>query len=73
MNKEEIENLKVENTSLKRSIVSLEKRLEKMQNMFAKQHEEIRKLRIEAGARKIGPHKVPATPEVNSIDKSNNI
>lgn len=73
MSKEEIEDLKLENISLKRALSKLEKRLEKMQNTFAKQHEEIRKLRLEAGAKRVGPYKNKLTLEVNNVDKSNNI
>ena len=73
MSNEEIEELKVENTLLKRELSKLKNRLEKMQNTFAKQHEEIRKLRLEAGAKRVGPYKLKPTLEVNKVDKSNNI
>lgn len=73
MNNEELEDLKVENTFLKRELSDLKKRLEKMQNSFAKQHEEIRKLRLEAGAKRVGPYKNKPILEVNKVDKSNNI
>lgn len=73
MSKEEIENLKTENTFLKRELSKLEKRLEKMQKSFAKQHGEIRELRIKAGAKRVGPYKLKPILDVNYLDKSNNI
>lgn len=57
MSNEEIEELKVENVSLKRALSKLEKRLEKMQKSFAKQHEEMRELRLKVGAKRVGPYK----------------
>lgn len=73
MSNEELEELKAENTFLKRELTKLESRLEKMQKAFTKQHEEIRALRIKAGARKVGPYKSKPILEVNNLDKSNNI
>ena len=57
MNNNDIKELKHENNALRKEINSLRYRLEKMQKSFAKQHEELRELRIKLGARKIGPHK----------------
>ena len=73
MSSEEIGELKAENTLLKRELSKLKNRLEKMQNTFAKQHEELRTLRVKAGAKRVGPYKLEPTLEVNKVDKSNNI
>lgn len=73
MGNEEVEDLKTENIYLKRRIFDLETRLERMQKSFTRQHEEMRELRIKAGAKRVGPYKTKPILEVNKVDKSNNI
>ena len=46
-----------ENNALKREVEQLKNRLIKMQKIFEKQHEEIRELKLKAGARFVGAHR----------------